>query len=100
MPKRYALFFAKKSAKKVIRDTWASITYYFAKYHVILCKVSLVKNAIVGLFGLSSVLSHTDSTENTNVEPTSALLFESFKNTNSSNLTNVEPTSALLFEFF
>ena len=47
-------FFAKKIAKKVIRDTWASITYYFAKYHVILCKVSLVsKNAIVGLtFGV------------------------------------------------
>ena len=63
-------FFAKKIAKKVIRDTCPSITYYFAKYHVILCKVSLVsKNAIVGLFGLSSVLSHTDSTENTNVEP-------------------------------
>ena len=62
-------FFAKKIAKKVIRDTWASI-------------ISL-KNAIVGLFGLSSVLSHTDSTENTNVEPTSALLYELFKNTNS-----------------
>ena len=41
------------------------------------------KNAIVGLLGLSSVLSHTDSTENTNVEPTSALLYELFKNTNS-----------------
>ena len=94
-------FFAKKIAKKVIRDTWASITYYFAKYHVILCKVSLVsKNAIVGLFGLTSVLSHTDSTENTNVEPTSALLYELFENTNSSNDTNMEPTSALLFEFF
>ena len=94
-------FFAKKIAKKVIRDTWASITYYFAKYHVILCKVSLVsKNAIVGLLGLSSVLSHTDSTENTNVEPTSSLLYELFKNTNSSNDTNVEPTSALLYEFF
>ena len=35
-----------------------------------------------------------------NVEPTSALLYELFKNTNSSNDTNVEPTSALLFEFF
>ena len=45
-------------------------------------KTSL-KNAIVGLLGLSSVLSHTDSTENTNVEPTSALLYELFKNTNS-----------------
>ena len=44
----------KKIAKKVIRDTWASITYYFAKYHVILGQVSLVsKNAIVGLtFGV------------------------------------------------
>ena len=43
-------FFAKKIAKKVIRDTWASITYYFAKYHVILCKVSLVsKNALPSL---------------------------------------------------
>ena len=74
-------FFAKKIAKKVIRDTWASITYYFAKYHVILCKVSLVsKNAQP-----SSVLSHTDSTENTDVEPNSALLLEFFKNTNSSN---------------
>ena len=84
-------FFAKKIAKKVIRDTWASITYYFAKYHVILCKVSLVsKNAQP-----SSVLSHTDSTENTNVEPNSALLYELFKNTNSSNDTNKEPNSAL-----
>ena len=43
-------------------------------------KTSL-KNAIVGLFGLSSVLSHTDSTENTNVEPDSALLFEFFLRT-------------------
>ena len=43
-------FFAKKIAKKVIRDTWASITYYLGKYHVILGQVSLVsKNAIVGL---------------------------------------------------
>ena len=62
-------------------------------------KTSL-KNAIVGLFGLSSVLSHTDSTENTNVEPNSALLLEFFKNTNSSNDTNVEPDSALLYELF
>ena len=31
----------KKCPKKVIRDTWASITYYFAKYHVLLCEVSL-----------------------------------------------------------
>ena len=30
-------------------------------------------------------MSHTDSTENTNVEPTSSLLYELFKNTNSSN---------------
>ena len=28
-------------AKKVSRDTCPSITYYFAKYHVLLCKVSL-----------------------------------------------------------
>ena len=28
-------------AKKVLRDTCPSITYYFAKYHVLLCKVSL-----------------------------------------------------------
>ena len=27
-------------AKKVSRDTCPSITYYFAKYHVLLCKVS------------------------------------------------------------
>ena len=80
-------FFAKKIAKKVIRDTLQSI-------------ISLKKCHRWTLFRLSSVLSHTDSTEDTNVEPTSALLFESFKNTNSSNLTNVEPNSALLFEFF
>ena len=30
----------KNIVKKVIRDTCPSITYYFAKYHVILCKVS------------------------------------------------------------
>ena len=30
----------KKCPKKVIRDTCPSITYYFAKYHVILCEVS------------------------------------------------------------
>ena len=30
-----------KSGKDIIRDTWASITYYFAKYHVLLCEVSL-----------------------------------------------------------
>ena len=89
-------FFAKKIAKKVIRDTWASITYYFAKYHVILCKVSLVSKKA---FRLSSVLSHTDSTENTDVEPNLALQFAFFKNTNSSNDTNVEPNSALQFEF-
>ena len=29
-----------KTLKKVIRDTWQSITYYFAKYHVILGQVS------------------------------------------------------------
>ena len=29
-----------KCPKKVIRDTCPSITYYFAKYYVILCKVS------------------------------------------------------------
>ena len=28
-------------SKKVLRDTCQSITYYFAKYHVILAKVSL-----------------------------------------------------------
>ena len=28
-------------AKKVSRDTCPSITYYFAKYHVLLCQVSL-----------------------------------------------------------
>ena len=50
MPKRYALFFCKKDSEKIIRDTWASITYYFAKYHVILCKVSLVsKKALPSL---------------------------------------------------
>ena len=34
------LLIQKKQAKKVIRDTWQSITYYFAKYHVILGQVS------------------------------------------------------------
>ena len=28
-------------AEKVLRDTCPSITYYFAKYYVLLCKVSL-----------------------------------------------------------
>ena len=66
--------------------------HYFAKYYVILCKVSLVsKNAQP-----SSVLSHTDSTENTDVEPNSALLLAFFKNTNISNDTNRESNSALL----
>jgi hypothetical protein len=50
---------------------------------VYLYQYKTLKNAIVGLLGLSSVLSHTDSTENTNVEPTSALLYELFKKANS-----------------
>ena len=37
----YTLAFYKKRGKKVLRDTCQSITYYFAKYHVILAKVSL-----------------------------------------------------------
>ena len=31
----------KITPKKVLRDTCPSITWYFAKYHVLLCKVSL-----------------------------------------------------------
>ena len=38
-----------------------------------------------------SFFKNTNSSNDTNVEPNSALLFESFKNTNSSNDTNVEP---------
>ena len=34
-------FLQKEGGKKVLRDTCQSITYYFAKYHVILAKVSL-----------------------------------------------------------
>ena len=42
-----------------------------------------------------SFFKNTNSSNDTNVEPNSALLFEFFKNTNSSNDTNKEPNSAL-----
>ena len=38
--KKVQTLLLKKCPKKVIRDTCPSITYYFAKYYVILCKVS------------------------------------------------------------
>ena len=42
-----------------------------------------------------SFFKNTNSSNDTNVEPTSSLLYELFKNTNSSNDTNKEPNSAL-----
>ena len=53
-----------------------------------------------GVIQLAWDLKNTNSSNDTNVEPNSALLLEFFKNTNSSNDTNVEPNSALLLEFF
>ena len=38
----------KKTEKDIIRDTWSSITYYFTKYHVILCQVS--RDTFLALF--------------------------------------------------
>ena len=35
----YPRIFTKRGGKKVLRDTCQSITYYFAKYYVLLCKV-------------------------------------------------------------
>ena len=41
-----------KWAKKVIRDTCQSITYYLPKYHVILCEV--IRDTFFALFRASA----------------------------------------------
>ena len=64
-----------------------------------LCCMSFLRTRIVRMTRMWSLtrlccmsfFKNTNSSNDTNVEPNSSLLYELFKNTNSSNDTNVEP---------
>ena len=102
-------FFAKKIAKKVIRDTWASITYCLGKYHVLLGQVS--RDTLQSIISLKKCHRWTDFLGyhrfcrtrialRTRMWSLPRLCCMSFLRTRIANETNVEPTSSLLYELF